>query len=201
MISVGDLITATARDARQTGAVTRRTVTVMGLLVFGEIARLRDAATLAGPAARNREVLPVAQAADLPVRQKGSVQLTTASIVVDLDMEPNSVGIRMIKARIRSHRSGRVAMTVQAPVMKDPQRGSELDLQVPGQGGETGAGQICPTSGAVGPTKIRVTPRENAEAAPRVRRPPPRVPERQMRHHHMQWQQNGRRARCSPVVQ
>ena len=162
MISVGPLIMATARGTRQTGAVTRQRATVMVLLVVGEIARPRDAATLAVPPARNREVLPVAHAADLQVRQKGIVQLTTARIVVGLDIGPNSVGIRVIKVGIRGHRIGGIGKTVQVPVTNDPHRESELDLQVPGQGRETSAGQIHLTPRAVGPTTIRVTPREKA---------------------------------------
>ena len=72
------------------------------------------------------------------------VQLTTAHIVVGLDIGPNSVWKRGIKLKIRGHRTGRVRTTVQAPAKKGPHRESELDLQVPGQGRETSAGQIHP---------------------------------------------------------
>ena len=117
----------------------------MVLLVVGEIARPGDAATLAVLPAGNREVLALAHAANLQVRQKGIVQLTTARTVVGLDIGRNSVGIRVIKLKIRGHRTGRVGTTVQAPVKKGPHRESELDLQVPGQARETRAGQIHPT--------------------------------------------------------
>ena len=162
MISVGPLIMATARGTRQTGAVTRQRATVMVLLVVGKIARPRDAATLVVPPAGNREVLPVPNAADLQVRQKEIVRLTTARIVVGLDIGPNSVGIRVIKVGIRGHRTGGIGKTIQVPVTEGPHRESELDLQVPGQGCETSAGQIHCTPRAVGPTTIRVTPREKA---------------------------------------
>ena len=112
---------------------------------------------------QKREVLPVAHAADLQVRQNGIVQLTTARIVVGLDIGPNSVGIRVIKVGIRGHRTGRIGKTVHAPVIKGPHLESELDLQVPGQGRETSAGQIHPTPRAVGPKTVRVTPGEKAK--------------------------------------
>ena len=162
MISVGPVITTTARGTRHIGAITRQRATVMGLLGVGEIARLRDATTLAVPPAGNQVVLPVAHAADLQVRHKGIVQLTTARIVVGLDIGTSSVGIRAIKVGIRGHNTGRLGKTIQAPVIKGPHRESELDLQVPGQGRKTSARQIHPTPRAVGPTKIRVTPREKA---------------------------------------
>ena len=118
MISTGPLITATARGAHQIGAVKRQRASVMVLLMVGEIARLRDAATLAVLPPGNREVLPVAQASNLQVRQKGIIQLRTARIVLGLDIGPNSVVIREIKLRIRGNRTGRVGKTVLAPVIK-----------------------------------------------------------------------------------
>ena len=145
MISVGLLIMATARGTRETGGVTRQRATVMILLMVGEIARPRDAATLAVAPAGNREVLCVAHAADLQVCQKGIVQLTTARIVVGLDVGPNSAGIRVIKVGIRGQRTGRIRKTVQVPVTKGPHRESELDPQTPGHGRKTSASQVHPT--------------------------------------------------------
>ena len=141
----------------------------MGLLVVGEIARLRNPATLAETPAGNRKVT-----GGLQMRQKGVVQLTTARIVVGLDIGPNSVGIRVIKVRNRGHRTGRVGNSIKAPVIKAPHRESELDLQVPDQGREISEGHIHHPPLAVGATKIRVRPREKAQAAPGVRAPPPR---------------------------